>query len=283
MKNFILFVSIIFISILFIGCGTTQSVTLKTPKGYQSDSIFYTQKDKKMEDIMFILLHGKASNVNSSFRISTYENLFSKGYEVLVPKMPWSKEWGGTLEDGMNVINSAIDFAVKRDKKPIIVGHSLGGAAAIIYAGTKANKNLHGVVVVAPGHMLHESKKMQRVSSKSLEKAKKMIRNGKGKEKTSFKMLNTGKEYTYYLSPNVFVSYYDTEIFPDITNILGDIKTPFLWIAGEQDRLTQIYNMSDLFEYLPENEKNKYLEHKGKHKSVLPNSSNEIIKWSKTL
>lgn len=277
-------ITVLFIvTILFTACGSsTQNVNLITPDGYKAKSTLYTQKEKS-KDYIFILLHGKAGNTQSSYRIETYENLASKGYEVLVPKMPWSKDWEGTLSDGIALIDQTIEYVVKQNKKPILVGHSLGGAISLIYTAQKPHKNLAGTVVIAPGHMLHESRKMRKVSHESLQKAIEMINNNQGDEKADFKMVNTGKIKKYHMKAKVFRSYYDTNIFPSVRDLLEDINTPLLWIAGKNDRLTRTYAMSDLFELLPENDSNEYIEINGSHTKVVPNSTDKIISWSEGL
>jgi pimeloyl-ACP methyl ester carboxylesterase len=260
----------------------TEEVKLSTPKGFSTNSTLYTQ-DENSSDYLFILLHGKAGNTQSSYRVKTYESLADEGYEVLVPKMPWSKDWEGTLNDGLELIDSSIEYAKSRNKKAILVGHSLGAAVSIIYGSEEPHENLEGIIVIAPGHLLHQSKRMRKTSKKSLEKAINMVDNNQGDEKSNFKMLNTGKTKDYYLKAKVFQSYYDPSIFPDIRDLLEDVEKPLLWIAGKKDRLTKVYSMADLFELLPDNENNEYIEIKGKHTSVLPNSADKIISWSKSL
>lgn len=283
MKKIVQIILIFSISIFFAACGAnTQSVNLSTPKGYKAKTTLYSQKEKS-KDYLFILLHGKAGNTQSSFRIEAYENLASKGYEVLVPQMPWSKEWEGTLAEGLELIESAIKYAVKKDKKPILVGHSLGGAVSLIYNSKNPHKNLAGTIIIAPGHLLHQSRKMREISQDSLSKANNMVKNGQGNKKANFTMLNTGKTKEYYMKAKVYQSYYNTSIFPDVRDLLENIEKPILWIAGKKDRLTRIYNMADMFELLGDNDKNEYVVIEGSHRSVLSNSTDKMISWSESL
>jgi len=281
MKKFFLVFITIFSIFTFSLFGSESNIQLVTKSGYKANAIYYNDDDSK--DIMFILLHGKSGNIDNKYRVKTYKNLYKKDYEVLAAKMPWSKDWEGTLEDGLELIDSAINFALEKRKKPVLVGHSLGGNISLIYASKNPNKNLLGVITVAPGHMIHQSRKSQEVSKKSLEKAKKMISENKGNEKADFKMLNTGKVKKEYIKAKIFDSYYNLETFPNITDTLEKVKIPVLWIAGDDDRLTSVYSMEDKFFLIPDNDFNEYIQTEGNHRSVLKKSTQIMINWSEKL
>ncbi len=261
--------------------ASESTIELLTKNEYKAPAIYYHNNNSK--DIMFILLHGKSGNIDNTYRVKTYNNLYKKDYEVLAIKMPWSKDWEGTLENGLELIDSAINFALEKGKKPILVGHSLGGNISLIYASKNPNKNLLGVITVAPGHMIHQSKKSQKVSEESLKKAQKMISENEGDKKADFKMLNTGKVKKEYIKAKVFNSYYNLKTFPNIMDTLENVKTPILWIAGKDDRLTNVYSMEDKFFLIPDNDFNEYVLTEGNHKSVLKKSTQIMINWSEKL
>lgn len=281
MKKFFLVFITVFSIFTYSLFGSESNIKLVTKSGYKANAIYYNDDDSK--DIMFILLHGKSGNIDNKYRVKTYKNLYKKDYEVLAAKMPWSKDWEGTLEDGLELIDSAINFALEKNKKPVLVGHSLGGNISLIYASKNPNKNLLGVITVAPGHMIHQSRKSQEVSKKSLEKAKKMISENKGNEKADFKMLNTGKVKKEYIKAKIFDSYYNLETFPNIMDTLEKVKIPVLWIAGDDDRLTSVYAMEDKFFLIPDNDLNEYIQTEGNHRSVLKKSTQIMINWSEKL
>jgi pimeloyl-ACP methyl ester carboxylesterase len=267
------------------GCVTTsQTIKLNTSKNYSTAGSYYlADKSKPNKAIEFIAIHGKSGRPDADHQLNLYPKLTNAGYDVIAIKMPWSRDWDGTLEDGMQIIDAAVSQVVKKGKKVVLIGHSLGGAAVLIYAANSPAKDVAGIVTVAPGHMLHRSNRMQRVSYDSVEKARHMVLEGKANSESSFKVLNTGKVTERYMSAKVYLSYFDTQKFPDIEQLLPDIKLPVLWVAGREDRLTLAYDMEILFEDLVDSKSNKYLEITGDHKSVLANSSMDIISWSESL
>lgn len=279
-KIFVMTISLFVLS----ACQTTgKNIKYISQTGYSAESLQYKPSSKTSENIVFIIMHGKSGKPSSPFRLELYPKLTKNGYEVIAPKMPWSYEWNGTPDDGISLIDEIISDVASRGKKVVLVGHSLGGANALIYASRKPRSEVLGVITVAPGHMLHKSSRLQRVTESSVEKARSMVRDGKGDEKSYFTEVNTGKVKGVRMRALTYLSYYDIEKFPDVEELLPNIKLPVLWIAGDADRLTSIYNMEFLFESLPENAKNKYLEVNGGHKSVLPNSASVMVDWASKL
>lgn len=270
--------------VILTSCQTTEkSIKLTTQSGYTSNALSYFPNSKKSNETVFVIMHGKSGKPNVWHHLDLYPKLTNKGYEIIAPKMPWSRDWSGTPNDGILLIDEVVNQIVKRGKKVVLVGHSLGGTNAFIYAAKNPKKGVLGIVTVAPGHMLHRSNKLQRLTANSVEKAQRMVSSGKGNEKSYFTELNTGKTKDIYTTATTYLSYYDTGEFPDIEQLLPNIKLPVLWVAGSRDRLTNIYNMEALFENLPENPKSKYLEIDGGHRNVLANSAKDIMQWVKSL
>ncbi len=278
-----IFLTLVSLLVLTAGQTTEKSIKLTTQSGYTSNALSYLPSNKKSKDIVLVVMHGKSSRPDVWHHLDLYPKLTNQGYEIIAPKMPWSKDWSGTPNDGILLINEVVDQIVKRGKKAVLVGHSLGGANALIYAAKNPKKAVLGIVTVAPGHMLHRSNKLQRLTADSVEKAQKMLSSGKGNEKSYFTEINTGKTKDIYTTAKTYLSYYDTEKFPAVEQLLPDIKLPVLWIAGSSDRLTNIYNMESLFKDLPQNPKSQYLEINGGHKNVLANSAKDIMQWVESL
>jgi len=285
MKKSISVLLLFIFSLLMIACvPTSQSIKLSSATNYYTTASYYlADQAKPTKDIVFIAIHGKSGRIDSDHQLKLYSELTNSGYDVMALKMPWSGDWDGTLEDGMSIIDAAVIQISNKGKKVILIGHSLGGAAALIYAANSPAKGVSGIVTVAPGHMLHRSNRMQRVSYDSVEAARVMVLEGKAESESSFKVLNTGKISERNMSAKVYLSYFDTHEFPNVEQLLPEIKLPVLWVAGREDRLTQVYDMEMLYEGLPNSKSNKYLEITGDHKSVLANSSMDIINWSESL
>lgn len=271
--------------LLLAACQTTsKTVQLNTPSGYSTNSAVYSPAEgKPAKSLVFIVIHGKSGAPDRPHLMNLYPKLTDAGYEVIAPKMPWTRDWSGTLEDGMKVLDAAIIQAADQDKQVVLIGHSLGGAAVLIYASHPLPKSVIGIVTVAPGHMPHHSNRLQDVTATSVAKARKMVAAGNGDEKASFKELNNGKVRERTMSARAYLSYYDLQQFPDVETLLPKIKLPVLWVAGSDDRLTQIYDMETLFADLPANPKSSYKEIAGNHKSVLANSAPDILYWVQQL
>lgn len=267
------------------GCQTTgQTVKVSTTYGFNTDVSEFAPSPKVAEkDIVFIAIHGKSGHPNTAHQSNLYPHLTDQGYRVIAPQMPWSNQWNGSFSDGMQLIDTLINQQVTAGKKVVLIGHSLGGRGVIHYAATHSNPGLKGVVTVAPGHMLHKSKRMQNVTADSVLKAQNMEINGQENEISSFKEQNTGKVSQVRMSAKHYLSYYDVNRFPNIEQDLAQIKAPVLWIAGRGDRLTQVYDMQSLFFELPQHPKNQYLEINGDHKSVLGESAKSIMNWADAL
>lgn len=281
MKN----ASLLLILLLILsGCQTTgKTVQYRTSSGYMADSLTYGPDDKNSNDIVFIFMHGKGSRPGTPHATSFCEHLAGNNHQVIAPEMPWSENWYGTPDDGIKLIDKLTSALAKKNKKVVLVGHSLGGANAFIYGAGNPNSNVIGIVSVAPGHLLHDSWKIKRVASNSVTKAQNMMNSGKGDAKGDFKGWNNGEYKDYHMAARIYLSYYDTKQFPNVIQLLPDIKTPVLWVAGKSDRLTSIYNMKSLFTKLSDNPKNKYLEIQGSHLGVLPNSVNHLVDWAEQL
>lgn len=276
---------ILLVAALFLGgCQTVSHTKLSTENGYTASAATYLpSEDIPGRDIVFIVIHGKSGGPDTPHQLSLYPKLADAGYEIIAPKMPWSRDWEGTLDDGMAIIDAAVSEVTRRQKEVVLIGHSLGGTTALIYASRSPRKGVLGIVAVAPGHMLHRSNRMQQVTADSVTKANRMVARGDGASKATFKELNNGRVRDRYMSADAYLSYYDLRQFPITEKLLPEIQLPVLWIAGEQDRLTQIYHMEALFGALPDNNESEFLEITGDHKGVLANSAAIVILWSEGL
>lgn len=281
-----MFLRILLISALLTSFSFSEVIVdgdeleIKTKNGFETMALY--EKGDSSKDISFILLHGKSSKPSKTWYKDLAEELSDKGFEVISPKMPYSKDWRGTFNDALDVIDEIVLFNNSLNKKTVLIGHSLGGATSLIFAASN-NEKLAGVIPIAPGHMIHKSKKMQKVTKKSVERAREKVKDGYGDSSFKFKEQNTGKTNDVKMKANIYLSYYDLEKFPNVEEKLENIEIPVLWIAGKSDRLTKVYKMEELFEWLGDNEKNSYQLIKGKHKSVLDNSSDVIINWVNNL
>lgn len=259
-----------------------DEMEIKTANGFETSAKIYGPSETK-NNIVFIVLHGKGSAPDKSHYEKMYDDLNDNGYKVIAPLMPWNKKWTGTFTDGMEVVDEIIESNNKNGNKTILLGHSLGGASTLIYSSREKKDGFIGAITIAPGHMIHKSKKMTKITQKSVERARKYVENGDGDAFHKFTVLNTGKVKDVKMTSKIYLSFYDKEIFPNVMDLFDEIKVPVLWIAAKQDRLTKVYRMEDLFEWLPDYDKNSFKLLDGKHKNIVKKSEKSIINWVESL
>ncbi|KPK12145.1 MAG: hypothetical protein AMJ68_02955 [Acidithiobacillales bacterium SG8_45] len=253
-----------------------KSITLSTPSGYEARAEVHDAKGEVKGVV--IMLHGKTGNPGASQYDGFYRTLQKGGYTVIAPHMPWSG-FDGTREQGVEVINAAVEEAAKSSSKIVVAGHSLGAAVTLQYLSDSPSPKVNGGVPIALGHSPHISRKLANITGASVTTARKMVADGKGEKKSSFADLNTGKKGEINTTANIYLTFYDPEVYPDIEAGLGNVKLPVLWIAGKDDRLTAVYDTRNLFSRIPKNPKSEYREEEGKHKSVVAKQAPLVVEW----
>ena len=253
-----------------------KSITLSTPSGYKAKTEVHAAKGDVKGVI--IMLHGKTSNPGASQYSRFYSKLKKAGYTVLAPKMPWSI-FDGTREQGVQVINAAVAEATSSSNKIVIAGHSLGAAVALQYLADSPAPQVTGGIPIALGHSPHISGKIARITGPSVFKARKLVADGKGDKKKGFADINMGQKGSIRTTADIYLTFYDPQVFPDIEEGIKEIKLPVLWVAGQDDRLTQVYDTPYLFSLIPANSKSQYREEKGDHKSVVSTQAPLVVEW----
>lgn len=229
--------------------------------------------------VVIIALHGKGSTPNAPHLSTFYDDATELGYDIVAPYMPWSYLWDGTLCQGIEYISSLIDEQQSNGKEVILVGHSMGGSQSLNYQVTSGVILPTAVMPVAPGHMIHLSNRTRDLTTQSIAEAESLVEQGLGDQPGDFIMLNNGKPFTVLTTPVTYLSYSDFDSYPDIEQVLPSNSTATLWIAGQSDRITDIFNMSELFAEIPSNGINEYHELVGDHHTVLENAADELDKW----
>jgi pimeloyl-ACP methyl ester carboxylesterase len=253
-----------------------RSVTLTTPSGYKSRAeVSEAKGDVKG---VVIMLHGKTANPGTSQYPPFYSKLRKAGYTVIAPKMPWSN-FDGTRAQGIEVIDAAVNEAAKSSSKIVIAGHSMGANIALQYLASSPAPQVKGGVPIAFGHAPHQSGKIASITSPSVFKARKLIAEGKGDKKKSYNDVNMGKRGSIRTTSNIYLTFYDPQVFPNIEDELQKIKLPVLWVSGKDDRLTFVLDAPYLFSLLPENPKSEYREEAGDHKGVVSGQAPLVVEW----
>lgn len=257
--------------------GVDNSITLTTVSGYTSNTMIYMAKGKE-KNIAVITLHGKLGSPDAPYMEELYDGLNKRGYTILALTMPWFKnKREGTFEQAIELINEAVNKSGKQ--RVVVLGHSIGGMTVLRYSARNPVNQVIGIIAVAPGHDPHIAGKLRKITADSVKKAKKMLADGKGKDKARFVDLQSGNKYWIKATAEHYVSFYDPDSLPHRELVMPKIKLPVLLLAGTGDKLSQIYRMKELFGLLTDNPNSRYLETSGSHFSMVGNSANDIADW----
>lgn len=263
--------------------GDYTSIEVETESAYRTHAWQYAASGGNAGDIGIVFLHGKSGNPGTDHNKRFIGKLRAAGYNIIAPIMPWSKKRGyeGSREQGLEVIDESVRLLGM--PRVVIIGHSMGGVAALQYGARGVAESVIGLVSIAPGHDPHYGGKLRRVTESDATDACADLRAGKGSEKARRTELNTGKKSTIKASAEYYCTYYSIEEYPDTQAVAEDISVPVLLVSGQEDRLTAVYRHADIMFSLPENDKNKHLILPGKHKSVLFKNTDAITEWLSNL
>jgi len=228
-----------------------------------------------------VMLHGKNSSQWTQAFDPLITFLLKKRYRLLVPQLPWGKEWDGTMCQGLNYVDKLVRAERRKGRQVVVLGHSFGGTHALIYAA-RAKRNLKGIVVIGPGHMLPLAKAVIEETRTQVAKAKRLERVGKANRMTKFTTKNTGDEINEIrTTPRIYLSYHDVNRFADMTKTLPKVRKRLLWMVGDKDPILPSYNNSNLLGYLPRKPGYKYKILNGGHRDVFGQVGPATHKWLK--
>lgn len=279
---------ILLLSLIAFNTSCSSQITstkFKVGNDEQVVDIYSSDDPKKVnKNIAFIILHGKKNGRHHSGNVSVASELSSAGYTVYAPEMPYS-DYSGTLNDSFKLIDNLVKKAATGNKKVILVGHSMGSAIVFLYcAAYTCAPEVSGVVMGAPGHMLQLSHFIQEGTALAVQRARKLVKQGKGKIKGDFPNVNQGEKYFITTTPDIYLSYFDPAIFPNPATHLDTIKVPVLWIDGINDSMAARMGYENIFNRLnkyTQYKQNKYLEVSGGHVDMMYSMSDPILTWVK--
>lgn len=254
--------------------------TLSTPSGLSTQAHVYGESSKPLA---LVFIHGKGSEPDKPDYKSLYSTLNDAGYQVIAPRMPWAGEqWSGTMSQAMEVIDAAVDLAARPGRKVVVGGHSYGGMAAIVYRPANAPAAVVGRIMLAPGGMIDLSTKMQAAVAPAVAEARQMIAEGRAQETARFSVTNVGKGNrvvvdTLISTPAVMLSYHDVAVFPATRQALAQIHQPVFWAVGANDPIP--YNRKPLYDLVPDDAMQTYLELPGGHVDMLGQVAAPLIDW----
>ncbi|MDD5168933.1 MAG: alpha/beta fold hydrolase [Syntrophales bacterium] len=228
-----------------------------------------------------VMLHGKAAYPDHPAIAGLAGMMQRNGFIVTSPEMPYSKgrKYDKSYEDTLGEVDAAVDALKKQGAQKIfIAGHSLGANVALGYA---ARFPVAGVLAIAPGHA-PESANFRSVVGDSVERAKKMVKEGKGDEWAFFTDTNQGKETEIRITARNYLSWFDpgsNAVMP--TNAAG-LKpgTALLWVVGTHDGIYK-RGAAYVFDKAPANPRNRYVIVSADHMNTPAIASDDIIEWLK--
>ena len=236
--------------------------------------------------IGYILIHGKNSGPkHPSCSLSplreklevhslTDERNYFWGYEE-----NYSKNFTCCLEDIDIAVKSMLD---RGSKKIFLIGHSLG-AGAVIYYTSKNPQYVDGIVLLAPAHNIHLSPIKESLVP-SINKAKKLIRQGHGDTIDDFMDFDVKDLLTVKTTPKNYLSFFDPEGPCNLsTNCKSFTKeTNVLCLSGLRDP-TQNSVKDLIYDAILKTNKSKFELTKDNHFTLPRNSHDLIVEWVKNL
>ncbi len=231
-------------------------------------------------DIAVIALHGKRGGRKNKHNLAFAKKLSQAGYTVYTPQMPWDG-YTATLETAYEFLDGLIEHIAADNKRVIIAGHSQGATLGNLYTTSRTpHAAVVGNIILAPGHILHRSFKIQEATARSVMKAKKLIKEGKGAERTRLRDLNQGQDFGIKAVPEFYITYFDLGIHPNFVSLLSKITLPTLWVDGEDDDLSHRMGYATMFRsFVPKTETNRYVVVPGDHVGMWENAHAPVLEW----
>ena len=241
-----------------------------------------------------IMLHGKTAFPYDPYLTTFYTALSDAGYDVVAPYLPWrNTDWDGSMCEAMNYIDLLVQQEAARGHAVIVAGHSMGAAHALIYAVTMPAADVKAIVVLAPGHFpqlemplltLFFPTVADNINS-SIARAESMVASGIGDTEDTFDTLLPDLNNPLLqisATANDYLSYHALDQYPDVNDVLPPIKLPVLWLAGEDDELTNLYNMSILASRIT-SPNSDYQLVPGDHINMVSDTGTPVSAWLTTL
>ena len=224
-----------------------------------------------------VVLHGKWGNPDGKPTKPLISALEREGYLVSVPEMPWSGRRGydTSYEEAMNEIDQAVSGLKQKGATQIFVaGHSVGANGAIGYA---TRKQVDGILALAPGHVPDVTRN---IYARDVERAKKMVAEGKGDDQLSVTDANQGKKKELNIKARDYLSYFDPDGAAVMPKNAAAMRagTAFLWVVGTQDQMNE-RGPGYAFDKAPANPKNKYVVVQSNHLKTPEDAIPEVLAW----
>jgi pimeloyl-ACP methyl ester carboxylesterase len=231
--------------------------------------------------IGIVVMHGKGGSP-TKYVSDLASSLEGHGYLVANLEMPWSGRRDYDVD--VQVADAEVEQTLKelREKgaqKLFVAGHSQGGLFALHFGDTHV---VDGIIAIAPGGNAG-SPVVQEKLGESVALARKLVAEGKGKEKTRFSDFESSRgTYPLITTPSVYLAWFDpqgamNQMIAE-TNIKPTIPVLFIAPTGDYPGLQKI--KQKMFDALPKNSRTKLYEPHSSHLNAPSASVEEIIEWT---
>lgn len=230
----------------------------------------------------YILLHGKKSGpAYSNCALHTLNKQLNEHGLVDFESHAWAHDrlYDQPFESCLTSIQQARQRLIDRGATSIhIVGHSLGGNAAIYYA-SKCN-DFNSVVLLAPAHNTHIGK-IRAQCAWSIRKAKELI-DSNNDESDYFIDFDSADVTVSKVKPSIYISYFDADGPCNMTVNAKKIASPIsvLCLSGSRD-ITQTTTKELIYNVLPKTNASQYHQLDEDHYTICYNTHDLIVDWTK--
>jgi pimeloyl-ACP methyl ester carboxylesterase len=233
-------------------------------------------------DIGVVFMHGKWAPGNSSSPV--YDEIKRAGFLLETPEMPWSQSraYDRDTTAAMAEVDAAVAKLKSRGAERIVVGgQSMGANFAVAYASRR--DGIAGVMAIAPGHVPELSGYQANLKG-DVERAKKLVADGKGDVRDRFNDNNQGQDRKMPSTASIYLSWFDPAGLMVMPRNAARLKseTALLWLVGEQDGMAQ-RGEGYAFARAPANPKSAYKLVSGGHSDAGAKAAHEIAFWLKNL
>ena len=230
--------------------------------------------------IGIVIMHGKGGS--PARHVSTLAStLEDKGYLVANLEMPWSGRRG--YDVSVSVAEQEVEAALsmlrsKGARKLFVAGHSQGGLFVLYFGG---RHEVDGVIAIAPGGDVNSAPFREKLGA-SVERARRLIAEGKGDEKTNFYDYEGSKGVTAVTTtPAIYLSWFDPSGAMNQTMAVKTMnpRVPVLYVGptGDYPGLRNV--KQSMFGALPNNPLTKLYEPDSSHLDAPSASRDEIVRW----
>ncbi|HXG52893.1 MAG TPA: alpha/beta fold hydrolase [candidate division Zixibacteria bacterium] len=226
-------------------------------------------------------MHGKGGSP-AKYVSSLAAALAQRGYLVANLEMPWSGRRGYDVNVAAAEaeVRAALDaLRIRGAKRLFVAGHSQGALFALYFGGRHP---VDGVIAIAPGGSVNSAIFREKLGE-SVDRARRLIAEGKGGEKTGF-MDYEGSRGVYPIatSAETFLSWFDPDGAMNLPKAVKAMnpRVPVLYVVPTGDYPALLKAREEMFGYLPANPLTKLHEPDSGHLDAPYAARDEVMRWT---